>query len=593
MTRVLMAAAAASTALSFWGTAASASVTDGVAANVPRFVQQARLVGTSAATQRINLAVHLAFPNPARVDDFLRVVDNPASPEFGHYLTPAQFDAAFAPSVATYRSVENQLRGAGFYIYRTNANRKMIDVVGTVRQIDAYFNTMIENYVSQGHVYYANTMPARIPDSLRGTLAAVSGFNNHDSLHPDLRFSQAPRAFGIPGKRFVLQNSGLNPAPAGQFGPLEIETAYNYPEVVKSAINGNGSSGHATIAIETAFDYLDNDLNDYWTMFNVQRTLTPGMGQAYVHRQIVDCPQCGGMGVPAPYEATETTVDVQQSSSNAPGANVLVYEGTNNLTSTFDDVYEQTVQDPRVDVVTSSWGLCESDEDSNEMFADNDIFKQGAAEGQTAFVASGDSGSTGGCSSVPNGPIFPPSSPYVAGTGGTDLTINANDTWKAEVGDASSGGGVSVFFGLPSYQVGIPGLTITTGRNVPDVALNYLAYTFCYGDVAGSGKCVTPNALIVNGTSLVAPNMAAAYAAFDAYFGRRLGLAQTGLYNGFVHGTYPLSPLKSRCLAWHDILTGSNGLYSAHTGYDDVTGTGSLSMYCYMLQVPHSVKQPL
>ena len=78
--------------------------------------------------------------------------------------------------------------------------------------------------------------------------------------------------------------------------------------------------------------------------------------------------------------------------------------------------------------------------------------------------------------------------------------------------------------------------------------------------------------LSVGGTSAVAPNMAALYAQVDQYYGHRLGLAATGLYHGFVARTYPGK-------AWHDILSGSNGDYSAHSGYDNVTGVGSLNGY--------------
>jgi hypothetical protein len=107
---------------------------------------------------------------------------------------------------------------------------------------------------------------------------------------------------------------------------------------------------------------------------------------------------------------------------------------------------------------------------------------------------------------------------------------------------------------------------------------------FCYGDEVETGECVTLEALVVNGTSLAAPNMAAAYA---AYYGTRLGLAQTCLYNGFVKKTYPLSPTK-KCTAWHEIMSGSNSIYAAHASFNAVTGVGSLDMDCYMLQLPHS-----
>jgi kumamolisin len=352
---------------------AKAAAAEGMAADVPHFVQRAMVLGPAAAHQKMYLVVHLKYPNPSAVDAFVRVVHDPASPEYRHFLSPAQFDAAFSPTATTYALVLRALTRAGFQIYRTYPNRKVIDVISDVTTVESYFNTLIERYGYFGKTFYANTVPARMPAELRGAVLSVCGFNDHDRLLSDLRMSLAPRSFGTQTARrpsgftrLLAQSTGPNPAPSGQFGPREIQIGYDYPEVSNAAIDGNGSKGRATIAIETAFDYSDNDLQDYWTMFNVSRSLTPGAGQPYVYRKIVDCPTCGGQGVPAPDENVETTVDVQQSSSNAPGANVLVYEGTDNLLTTFDDIYAQVVQDPRVDVVTTSWGICESDENTNE-----------------------------------------------------------------------------------------------------------------------------------------------------------------------------------------------------------------------------------
>ena len=83
---------------------------------------------------------------------------------------------------------------------------------------------------------------------------------------------------------------------------------------------------------------------------------------------------------------------MEQTTANAPGANVIVYEAADTLNSTFDDMYEQTVTDSRVDVVTTSFGQCEAGADPHEIAADNDLFEEAAAQGQTRFAASGDNG---------------------------------------------------------------------------------------------------------------------------------------------------------------------------------------------------------
>ncbi len=535
----------------FWGTSALALAGDGVAASVPMFEQVATLVGPASPTRQIHLVVFLAYPNQSAVDNFTQSVNNPGSPMYGAFLTPHQFNAQFAPSGSTYSTVEYLVTGAGMKVVQSYANHKVIDVVATVAQADAFFNTVIDEYSYQNVAYYANSVPALVPRALHGVVMAVSGFNNF-------------------AHKFATPLASL-PGPSG-FGPLDIQTAYNEPIHVNRAVNGAG----ATLAVETVYDYMDSDLTGYWSAFGVQH---PG----FVERVIVGDPV--NQGLPAPGQSDETTLDVQQTTSNAPGANALIYEGADPLNSTFDDIYEQTVVDPRIDVVTTSWGSCEAGADANEVAADNDLFEQGAAEGQTRFAASGDNGSKDcGTNNPPDGlpgqpnPInvdFPASSPWIGASGGTTLVLNSNRTIHSEIAWSGSGGGVSGFFALPPYQSVVPTLANPNYRNVPDVALDADPNTpyalFYFGSWA----------LSVGGTSAVAPNMAALYSQIDGYYGRRLGLAQTGLYYGFVRQTYPGR-------TWHDIVSGTNGDFSAHAGYDNVTGVGSLNGNAYMQQVPRT-----
>jgi kumamolisin len=527
---------------------ASALTGDGIAASVPGFVGVASLVGPAPPNQAIHLVVHLAYPRPAAVASFVESVNAPASPNYGGFLTPGQFALSFGPSGHSYSTVEYVATKAGMSVVQRYANRKVIDLVATVAAADLLFHTVINQYNYNNVTYYANGSPAHIPSALKGLVMAVSGFNNF--AHKVAQPPSVPSRFG--------------------FGPRMIEAAYHEPIHVNPALNGAG----ATIAIETAYDFLDSDLQAFWSTFHVTR-----LGS--VTRVPVNDPVNQGLPPPAPND--ETTLDVEQTTSNAPGANVVVYEAVDTLNSTFDDMYEQTAIDPHVDVVTTSFGSCEAGSDPNEVAADNDLFQQAAAEGQTRFAASGDNGSHDcalnsppyGLPGYPNPDTvdFPASSPYVAAAGGTTLTLNANHSIASEIAWPGSGGGASIFFARPSYQEPVKTLANSHLRNVPDVALDAdpnTPYAMAY---LGSFS------LPVGGTSAVAPNLAALYAQIDGYYGHRLGLAQTGLYNGFRRGTYPGT-------AWHDIVAGSNGAFSAHAGYDNVTGAGSLDGYRYMRQIP-------
>jgi kumamolisin len=109
------------------------------------------------------------------------------------------------------------------------------------------------------------------------------------------------------------------------------------------------------------------------------------------------------------------------------------------------------------------------------------IFQQYAAQGQSFFLSSGDSGAI-------SGPVNEPADdPYITVVGGTTLTTASSSEggpWSSEtawltpadaLGDPyeASGGGISTVYAIPSWQQGIDMTTnqgSTTMRNVPDVS---------------------------------------------------------------------------------------------------------------------------
>ena len=141
--------------------------------------------------------------------------------------------------------------------------------------------------------------------------------------------------------------------------------------------------------------------------------------------------------------------------------------------------------------------------------------------GITVLAASGDSGSTDGSTDNTPNVDFPSSSPYVVGCGGTRLslsgtTISSEVAWnELAAGEGATGGGVSGFFALPTYQqqAGVPkSPSGFVGRGVPDVS----------GDAdpeTGYNVIVDGSATVIGGTSAVAPLWAGSvsYTHLDVY----------------------------------------------------------------------------
>jgi subtilase family serine protease len=258
---------------------------------------------------------------------------------------------------------------------------------------------------------------------------------------------------------------------------------------------------------------------------------------------------------PPKCDDSEQVLDIEMAISMAPGlSQVIVYVGRSDVS-----IFNRMAADNTAKQLSCSWGW--SDDESSL----DPIFKEIAVQGQSVFVATGDSGSR-----TPAGTVWPADDPYVTAVGGTDLTTNGpGGRWESETGWSGSAGMPSKNnIPIPRYQT-LPGVIdssnhgSTTLRNIPDVAAeaNTNQYS-CY-----DGSCSGGN----GGTSYAAPQ----WAGFMAMVNQQ-AVANGGTTVGFLNpALYRIGVGSNYGSDFHDITSGRNGKYSAVAGYDLVTGWGS------------------
>jgi subtilase family serine protease len=193
------------------------------------------------------------------------------------------------------------------------------------------------------------------------------------------------------------------------------------------------------------------------------------------------------------------------------------------------------------------------------------IFQQFAAQGQSFFLASGDSGAFSDVA------IQPSDNPYIIVVGGTTLTTDRSGAWRSETTWSGSSGGISTLFPIPTWQRGIDMRSnrgSTTMRNMPDVAMigdNVWALT-------GRGRS---GAFV--GTSIATP----LWAGFTALINEQAsayGQPPVGFLNPVL---YAIARGPDYTNLFHDITTGNNRTaespdrFYAVRGYDLCTGWGT------------------
>jgi hypothetical protein len=333
----------------------------------------------------------------------------------------------------------------------------------------------------------------------------------------------------------------------GGYMATGVADAFDYP--VQHGCNGAGEK----VAVEISSPVEQSDIDDYMSAAGVHQI-------GSISNEPVDG---GGTYDPSTDDTLEATLDVETIVGLAPGANVVVYNFPDLTYQSIEDSYNQTVDDDTVSAANSSFGGCESAATSFATTS-NSIAEQGAALGITFVASSGDNGSdecyTG---NDPPGVSTPSGNPYFTALGGLNFTENSSGTLTSltAVGDVFgtgflSGGGVSTFFALPSYQSGVAN-AIASGRNSPDVSLPGVDVAIY---VAGA-------IYDADGTSWSSPAFVALLAeTAQVKAVKGLGFVNPTLYDLFAAHGY---------VDYHDVTLGNNGAYSALSGYDQVTGIGA------------------
>ena len=159
------------------------------------------------------------------------------------------------------------------------------------------------------------------------------------------------------------------------------------------------------------------------------------------------------------------------------------------------------------------------------MTAMDEAFQAAATMGITVCVASGDNGSSDGVGSGDH-VDFPSSSPFALGCGGTSLRVSGSSissevVWNDGADDGASGGGISSFFALPTWQTGTDAVdqgkrVALSKRGVPDVAGNADPETGYEVRIDGTNT-------VIGGTSAVAPLWAALIARINQVSGKSAG----------------------------------------------------------------------
>jgi len=486
---------------------------------------RAQFVHAADAGRVLRLAVALPMRNQDALDALLRDLYSPASPNYKHYLSVAEFTERFGPTASDYAAAVAFFKAQGLTVTATAANRYIIDVTGKVADVERALNVKLGMYKhpTQNRLFIA---PDREPQlALNVDVQQIIGLD--DFVLPTTRLKHAPAS---------SRASGTGSGPSGNFLGSDIRAAY----YGGTALTGTGQS----IGLMELEGYNITDIDNYFTKYGPKLTATI-KGISTDGSSLSCTGKC---------DDSEQALDVEYAISMAPGISTMyIY-----VANTAESVLNRMVSDNSSKQLSTSWGW-------NESFATDDaIFKEMAAQGQTMLTASGDDSSLSA-----SGP-WPEEDANLTAVGGTDLTtVSAGGAWSKETGWSSSAGGPSTdkTILIPSWQksfVTTANKGSTTLRNVPDIAGDANLDNYICAD----GSCTGG----YGGTSFASP----IWAGFIALANQQAaanGKPAVGFLNPTIYGLAGNATTYASIL--HDETSGTSGKYSAVAGFDLVTGLGS------------------
>jgi len=560
---------------------------------------------------------------------FIASVTNPRSKTFHQYLAPGAFAARFGPATSTIDVVRSQLESDGLTVTGVSSDHLLVTFSGSAAKVESAFGTGLERYrLANGAAGQGTTNPVHVPANLSSAVAGVVGLNDLVHAHSELIHAPAAVAGTKPKARTAhFSHPAGSPTPCSDAtsaaqalgGLTDDQIADSYGAFGLYGAGDTGSGAH--VGIYELEPFAKSDLQGF------DQCYFGDTAASHMASRVSVIPVDGGQ--PQGPGSGESILDVEDVSAMAPGANIDVYEAPNTNAGALDE-FAKMIDDDQDQIITSSWGFCEQDEqlvDPGAQQAENFMFEQAAAQGQTILNAAGDEGDDS-CNEIES--VIPPSDqnpvsvadpasqPYVLGVGGTTIQ-NAGQpavetAWNDGAEWGGTGGGISQSWAMPTWQQNaqVPGIVGPTSADYTQANAVETEFGwptgFCQGTIAGA-TANTPCRLVpdvsadadeftgavtifsdqlfggwttIGGTSSSSPIWAAmlalinSSAACSANGETNIGFAPPLLYAVASNPSEYHASFNDITSGSNDIFGFDNGLvFPATKGYDLATGLGT------------------
>ncbi len=407
----------------------------------------AAVLGEAPSGTRLERMILLLEPSSEQQQALtaeLSDLQNPASPEYRQWLSPAAFAAAYGNSASDVSAVSDWLRNQGFDIAPLPAGRGWIEFSGTVAQVEQAFHTQVLNIAMTGGTRPVLAGNISVPGALEPVIHGLVSLDGALSV-PALTTPQpvTSTVAELEATTSVSQAEAVTPQLMAQLLHLDV--------LQIAGVTGAGE----TIAIAARSTVHSEDIAAFRTAFGL-----PAKPLKVISSDRI--PELAGG--PAGDEA-EAALEASWAGVAAPGAQiVLVPAATTGATDGLDLSLAAIVDQAMAHTVTVGYSACEAALSEAHQAFYAALYRQAAAQGMAVIAATGDSGSAachaaGSDTRVVNGYGVSAlaSTPWDTAVGVTAFGqgVSGLEAWSpvnAADPDYAGGGGASALHRAPVWQ---------------------------------------------------------------------------------------------------------------------------------------------
>jgi subtilase family serine protease len=411
------------------------------------------VLGNTSPNQQVTFTVGFEMRNAQALATIISEEETAGSGMYHQWLTLQQEETLFGPSPTTVQDTENYFESLGFQV--GTRGPISISFIGSAAQVDKAFKSQMVNVqFGNGSTGYVNDLPLALPTPIATEVATVNGLDSAVVMQPtdmvnDQLLGQADE--GIPTADQPAFNSAFTNATTGNVSamynytnhafvwfkyystthhqfrtyqvvtPAALSTMYQAMPLIDQGINGNSTGTPISIAIVMAGGINPGDLRGFsqmvWNNPNqiIDRVKPVPVDRTFGLNGTVTWTD-GGSG--------EMALDIEYSSTMAPGARIIPVYGPTLADNILDDDYAAIASMTTApNIISNSYGGGEDREPN--LYGPNwansitlhDYFMLLTGRGSTILVSSADGGGFDPTSGVLSG-SFPATDPYTLSVDG-------------------------------------------------------------------------------------------------------------------------------------------------------------------------------